>query len=245
MNRLLFVCIIPLLSCPLQSYSQPSEEQPTALAVRSDSSAVILRQPSEGALTVFREDDAFNYDQTPGKVDTIMDRIKLWFWKMLRRVPFNGFFLFWKMLPYLILGFAVVFVVSRLLKTDIKGLFYRSGSTVKLEFSEVEEDIHEMNFKQLIDEAVAQKKFPKAVRLFYLSILKDLADKDLISWKIEKTNHDYVNELDPPELRQHFAGLTDLFEYVWYGNIALDDQRFETAAEEFKSFSLQLERTSG
>ncbi|MCG8604702.1 DUF4129 domain-containing protein, partial [bacterium] len=200
---------------------------------------------SDETLEVFREDDAFNYNQTPDKVDTIVDRVKLWFWKMLRRIPFNGFFLFWKILPYLILTFAVAFVVSRLMKTDIKGLFYRSGTTAKLEFSEVEEDIHEMDFRRLIDEAVAQKKFRRAVRLFYLSILKELTDKELISWKIEKTNHDYLNELDRPELRRPFAGLTDLFEYVWYGNVSLDNERFENAAEKFKSFRLQLEQMSG
>ncbi|NIR52259.1 DUF4129 domain-containing protein [candidate division KSB1 bacterium] len=211
--------------------------------VHSDSSQVTVRTPPAENIAAFRADEAFAYDREFRASNTLWHRIKFWIWdKFLKYFPFKGLALFWRVLPYLLLAGATIFVVSRLLKTDVKSIFYESSDEINLEFRESEEDIQAMNFHELIDEAAAQKKYRRAIRLFYLSILEDLTEKGLINWKLAKTNQDYMRELQNSKLQRPFAEITRLFEYIWYGNVHLNETGFQDALQTFRHFRDELAR---
>jgi hypothetical protein len=46
-------------------------------------------------------------------------------------------------------------------------------------------------------------------------------------WEQGKTNHEYVNELRVPELKEPFSQLSYYFDYAWYGNFDVNRDLFE------------------
>ena len=97
-------------------------------------------------------------------------------------------------------------------------------------------NIHELNFDQLIAEAIEKRYFRRAVRLFYLKSLKSMTDKNLIDWRPYKTNYDYQLELNKTPLEEPFSELTYLFNHVWYGNFELNEELFGDAKRQFLEF---------
>nr|MDQ3048623.1 DUF4129 domain-containing protein [Bacteroidota bacterium] len=141
-------------------------------------------------------------------------------------------------LYYLLLGAAIVTIIVLLLKNNIRSLFYGKSAKVAIDFKEFEEDIHAISFDKLIAEAIAKKDFRKAVRLHFLKLLKDLTDKDLIKWQIDKTNNDYSMELANSQYHSQFRELALLYEYVWYGDFHLNEDSFSSTVSKFKKFSI-------
>ena len=67
-----------------------------------------------------------------------------------------------------------------------------------------------------------------------------LADKNLIIWQPNKTDTDYLREIDKPGLKQSFKNITDIFEYAWYGNLSVAKDDFAEIQKEFMQFQNQL-----
>jgi hypothetical protein len=109
-----------------------------------------------------------------------------------------------------------------------------------LAYTESTENIHEINFDEEIEKAIASHNYRLAVRLLYLRSLKQLSDNGLIQWQPEKTNSVYVYELNNPSVRQSFVSLTRQFEYVWYGGFNIDGAAFGNINQLFQNFKKQL-----
>ena len=60
-----------------------------------------------------------------------------------------------------------------------------------------------------------------ALRWCFLKSLQWLNKQDKITWQPAKTNIDYQQELNDKTLKDGFTGLSNVFEYVWYGDIIL------------------------
>jgi hypothetical protein len=112
--------------------------------------------------------------------------------------------------------------------------------TANLPYSESLENIHDINFDGEIEKAVTQHNYRLAVRLLYLRCLKQLSDAELIKWQIDKTNSAYINELSNQEQRKVFKTLTLQFEYVWYGEFAIDAPVFKNINTLFQDFNKDI-----
>ena len=66
-----------------------------------------------------------------------------------------------------------------------------------------------------------------AVRLYYLSVLKELSVKNHIRWKRDKTNGAYLRELAGSPLFGTVQEVTLIFERVWYGKVELAKPDFD------------------
>ncbi len=119
------------------------------------------------------------------------------------------------------------------------GIFSRRNSRdgAGLDFSEFTEDINTIDFDKMIEEAVKSGMYRRAVRLYYLKALKQLSDRSQILWEINKTNRDYLYELKSPQLRSGFEDITYVYEYVWYGNVEIDAEKFSKVRSTFNQFS--------
>jgi len=106
----------------------------------------------------------------------------------------------------------------------------------KIDTQTIAEDIHEYDLATLIKQAAAQQDYMVATRLYYLLAIKTLSEKELIKWKKDKTNRNYLNELAGIDLKNQFRELTAIFERVWYGEVAIDAPIFGNIEEQFKEF---------
>lgn len=204
---------------------------------------VQVRLPDPEKLEAMRASEDFQYYTEVQAGNTFWERIKRKLSNWLQEVFYEGRASgFWEILLYLLLAGTIAYIIIKLQNVDVARLFGRKTASTVVPYEVFEENIHELDLQALIQEAVAQHDFRKAIRLHYLQSLKLLTDRGLIHWKPGKTNRSYVSEIEQPSLRQEFEQLTSMFEYVWYGGAALGDGLFNSARTEFIQFNNHLKQ---
>jgi hypothetical protein len=222
----------------------PAPKRPPLILRAYDSTAVSPRHFDSHALDSLGKQPAFNYHEE--KQDSSgWVKFWRWFWHLFdfgRNKNFKGGGILALFLNGLFILLGVAALVLLLLKvTGVNiNIFRRKAVAVGLPYQEFSENIHEINFDEQIEKAVETQNYRFAVRLLYLKCLKQLADKNLIDWQIEKTNNHYIAELDDAEKRSAFAQLTRQFEFVWYGDFNISGPIFESIGSSFKNFEKQL-----
>lgn len=239
-NFFIFFIIIFLYSCLYSTNVFCSNDSIKAkIKISYDSSKVAIRLLSPEQQNTLLNNTDYKYDRIGPAPKTLWDRIKEWFWrKVFELFDSKGGALGLQIFEYLLIATAIVLIVLLLLKNNFRALFYGKSASVPIDFKEFEEDIHKINFNELIEEALSKKDFRRAVRLHFLKLLKELSDKNLIAWKIDKTNNDYSIELSNSKYSRHFKELTILYEYIWYGDFQLDERSFIATITKFKDFKL-------
>jgi hypothetical protein len=148
----------------------------------------------------------------------------------------------WTWVVRIIAALVLVFAITKLLGIDIPfNLDLRGKKTVAA--TPLPEDIHNIDFAQMIGQALGQGDFRLAVRLHYLQLLKQLTDQGLITWRNWKTNEDYAHEvaaLRNTDLRLGFNQATLVFDYVWYGHFEVDAQNYPSLKALFERFGNQI-----
>jgi len=209
----------------------------------TDTSKVVVKKFDANALNKFKADKDFNYNgDSTGAEPSLWDRFWSWVWdmitRMFSRIPYGG-----SIVKYVLLTLCIAFlayVVFKSLGIDPIKILQGGARKTNITYSESLENIHEINFDDEIEKAISQHNYRLAVRLLYLKCLKQLSDTNLIKWEIDKTNSAYIYELTDPEQKEIFGTLTHQFEYVWYGNFAIDKQTFGNINQLFQNFKKQL-----
>ncbi len=67
-----------------------------------------------------------------------------------------------------------------------------------------------------------------------------LDKRELIEWRIDKTNRDYANELGKKKSKKEFKELTLYYEYVWYGDFEINLTGFENIHMHYKKYLKSL-----
>lgn len=204
-----------------------------------DSAKVEVREPAAKKQKELLNNSDYKYDRIGPAPKTLWERFKEWVWRKADEL-FNskGGSLGFRILEYVLITTAIVLIVVLLLKNNARALFYGKSTTIPIDFKELEEDLHKINFNELITTALSEKDFRRVIRLHFLKLLKELTDKNLILWKIDKTNNDYSIELSNSKYNKHFKELAVSYEYIWYGNFQLDETNFKTIIEKFKRFDI-------
>lgn len=144
-----------------------------------------------------------------------------------------------KIIGILAVAVAIVFLLRYFL--GIQGMQKATNKkfdpNAKIDTQTIAEHIHEFDLPTLIQQAIAQKDFTVATRLYYLLTIKILSNKDLIQWKKDKTNRNYLNELKALDIKNQFSQLTNIFERVWYGEVAVNEAIFTEIEGQFKGFN--------
>ena len=130
----------------------------------------------------------------------------------------------WILVAVVVILLGVVLIIFR------PTLFYRSRKK-RMDYQVEEESIHGIHFEQLIQEALAREDYSEAIRWKYLSILKLLQDRELISWELHKTVNEYVREFKRADLKQEFRNLSSEFLYVRYGHFEASRQEYDNVLE--------------
>jgi hypothetical protein len=144
-------------------------------------------------------------------------------------------------LLWLVVAFAAVVVILQFANINVRQLL--PGKKLPGRGNKDDDDwdnIHEIDYDQELNEAIAARNYSLATRLLYLRSLKLLSDRELIRWHINKTNWQYMYELKGPKLQSSFRDITSIFEYVRYGNMQLQEDKFLVVQNIFNDFNSQV-----
>lgn len=97
-------------------------------------------------------------------------------------------------------------------------------------------DIPLTELERLLQEALANKDYRGAVRIYFIFIIRDLAQKQWIDWEKEKTNFHYLREMSGKKEFEDFNVSVSFFEIIWYGKRDLDAAKFEQIKPNFTRF---------
>lgn len=103
-----------------------------------------------------------------------------------------------------------------------------------------DEELDAETYHQQIEQAIISGKFRTAVRLLYLQTLRVLVDKEIITYSREKTNAAYLRSLASTPWYKAFATLTLDYEYIWYGEVPVNDEQFNVIHRKFRQFMNEL-----
>ncbi|QDK83120.1 DUF4129 domain-containing protein [Spirosoma sp. KCTC 42546] len=206
------------------------------VVVRDDRTPLTIRKPQVDHLRDLQTDHDYQYGRDAPPPENPIARFFQWlfqkFGEFLRSEAYQNV---WQ---YVILAAVAGFVIYLLMKAEVmKFLFPKGAESISLDYENLAENIHEINFDAAVEEAVTNRNFRLATRLLYLQTLKRLTDAGRITYKPDKTNRQYVYELANSPLQTDFETLTRQFEFVWYGDFPIDESRFGQLRQQFRQFN--------
>lgn len=244
--RLSFVFIILIFASSI-CFAQDTED-----GVIYDDSDVKEQSITEESLDKYKSDDDFNYIEVENDNESAWEKFKAWlrniltkFWEAIFGVGSASGFLYFvfRILPYILLGVLVYLLVRFFLKVNSNAVITASKEKGSISYSEEEEIIKSQDIPALIKDAIRNKNYRLAIRYYYLLALKQLTDREIITWQAQKTNEDYIKELNALPIRSDFEHITRIYDYVWYGEFDVDNYKFEALKIPFEQLSKSILKT--
>jgi hypothetical protein len=185
--------------------------------------------------------DEFDYEvKVP--VKNAWDRFKEWLADFFRRLfnfsnpeaSMNFVVILLKCLAVAIILLVIYLIVKSIMNKDGQWVFGKNSDRKIIRYEEIEKNLHRLDFEKLIKEAVSSGEKRLSIRYYYLWLLKRMSEKSIIQWDAEKTNSDYLYEIQNEKLKDSFRYLSYLYNYIWYGEFEIDEATFEKAADTFQ-----------
>ena len=188
----------------------------------------------------YRNDSEFNYNQEAGGksfFNRLFEKIGLLLQRLFGFAPLNKYsdltVLVFKILCGLVVLVVLYFIIRLLMNHKGIWFFSKKNESISIELHNTEQLIQSADFEQLIAEIEKQGDTRQSIRLYYLWLLKDLKDHELIVWLPEKTNAEYLSELKEETLRKMFSYLSYLYNCIWYGEFSIGDKEYTSAKKAF------------
>lgn len=169
------------------------------------------------AMQEYAEDSDFSYMNFVVQPPTVWQRIQWWFQSIFSNLFSNPntpqlFSIIFYGILFLVLGAAVFYIV----RLKYGGAIASSSKSYISNIQSLD-GIKQVDFDEMISDAVKDRNFKLAIRYIYLRSLSVLSQKELIQLKDWKSPFDYEKELQE-EMIKPYKDLSQLFEYVWYGD---------------------------
>jgi len=211
-------------STVMETYTSTEEKE---MRAQPDTAEVVLQNFDSTVVHQLQSDSDLNYKESPTMAESLWDRFLTWLAELFESLFRNATGTNVGRVLLYALGFVVVIaIIMALLKVNAFHVFFSGADKGQANYTVFHENIHEMDFEKLLREAVEKGEFRSGTRLIFLYALKLLADKHLVVWDPGKTNHDYVEELNAPELKTGLNELSFYFDYAWYGNFVISPDVF-------------------
>jgi hypothetical protein len=194
-----------------------------------------FRRLPERAVKALREDEAFWYANEAFKKKEAAKK------KKRGALGFIGQPFFQTLLWLIIIGGFATFLILYLHNSNV-GLFRRSAAIAEEETGIEASDIFAINYQKEIDKAVSTGNYRLAIRLMFLRLLRNLSDKNVIQYKQDSTNFDYMMQLRSTPMYSDFFRITRNYEYSWYGQFDIDKDKYSIIKNEFENFENRLNR---
>jgi len=149
---------------------------------------------------------------------------------------------------FLLFGAIIIGLIFLLIKVISSGLFLKNTAIKNVSatsLENLEENLHESDLDQALRDALMNKDYRLALRIYYLAIIKELSLRHWIKWKKDKTNYEYVHELEGRPQAPLFSDITSTFERAWYGDVVLDEEGYRLLSPFFSEFIDALRNGAG
>lgn len=234
-NKKLFKSIITVL---LICFSLPLLAQTDTISTKPTVEAVDFRIPTKEIIEQYQKDKRFQYIDEKSKLDVSwLSKLKYWIFDKLfggaSDLVTSGLIGWIAIVAGIIL---IIVIILKLTGVNFKAILGKK----KLYTPEIEiytENVHEMDFETLMANALRNNDYRLAVRFLYLKNLKLLSDNSIIKWNVNKTNYNYQYEIPNNTLRSKFLDITFIFDYVWYGEFALNESDFSKIRSHMDEFN--------
>ncbi|MFV0566242.1 MAG: hypothetical protein ACK5NB_10460 [Flavobacteriaceae bacterium] len=148
---------------------------------------------------------------------------------------FNPAFIKWFF--YAILALAVLALVYMLLTNGKTGVFaFNRNKNVAHNDDITAENIENTDINSLIQNAENNNDYRLAIRYYYLLVLKNLSLKNHIKFEDDKTNSEYLTELNNKPFYNEFGYNLYLYNYIWYGDFPINTEQYSKAKQYFTNF---------
>ena len=217
-----YLILLLLMASAILSHGQNYEEfyDTSSLSTHAFNHELIEKHAAESDFD-YKEDDF----EEPNLLEQFVNWLARKAFKNLKphysRVIYN-----WLKWILAILGIIVLVYYLRKLKTS------RLLSKDDLNLNSVQFLDFEGNEKDLDDawkQAEQDENFTLAMRLLFIKCLHHLRENDSIKWKKEKTNGDYLKELQSKWEYTPLARLNTLFAYSQYGGYTINSREYQEA----------------
>lgn len=144
---------------------------------------------------------------------------------------------------WLILVVGIFIVVLVFLWPYFKTLNKNGNSSFVIEDEQPEEAaLRAANLKEALDDALSRGDYRQAFRIRYLEVLQQMVLNNIIDYRKERTNMEYLRQIKDPSVHQLFKTLTLYFEEVWYGEMTADKAAFNRMSEVFTSIMRAIDK---
>ena len=133
----------------------------------------------------------------------------------------------------LILGIiAFGYLIYYLNKKGFIKLFSKKSEIVINE-KYIEENIDKIDFEVLTKEAIQDNNLRKAIRYYYLWMLKNWSQNNFIAYEPNKTTKKYISEITDLKNKSSFEYISYIYDNVWYGSHDISTIDFTKIEQQF------------
>ncbi len=136
---------------------------------------------------------------------------------------------------YALAAGALLYFLSQIFGKKMGSLLYQPSAIAGVRNVVGADDLRAMNLEELLEESIRTHRFREAVRYLYLLTLRNLVEKKEVAWQNGKTNGEYSREVKE-HLRTPFIEVTQIFEYLYYGDFAIDRPSYDRINRKFEEF---------
>jgi hypothetical protein len=138
-------------------------------------------------------------------------------------------------------GFATC--IGIYLSSNNVGIFRRKNVQMVMDGDgDIPEDIFAINYQQEIEKARQAGNYRLAVRLHYLRMLKLMSERQVIRYTQDKTNFDYLMQLQGGRYYEDFFRITRDYEYSWYGQFPVSEDMYDLIRQDFDKMEKELSK---
>lgn len=196
----------------------------------------------------YKDDGAFDYmEQVEG--DSWWTRFKKWVdlrfqqlidWLFGDYKAHSVVVFLLNILPYIILGAVVGFIIWLFIRLNPGASILNEPKKAEVYLSEEEEIIQSKDISELIEMAVNNGEYRLAVRYYYLQLLKQLNEAEIIHYEYQKTNAEYLAEIKEDRIKTPLKKIMRFYDFIWYGNFPVTPDDFSRVQASFKELGSSL-----